>query len=115
MGRYRTAALAAAARHDVRSLIFCLRSWARCGNIEIVNTPFRVKIVGKRRVNGGDVWQAVRQLTETAEQIRGSRALVPRGLHRFATFEEAHEWMMEKIASTHASHGRKILRKSAQR
>ena len=80
-----------------------------------VHAPFRVKTVGKRTVDGGDIWEAVRQLTETAEQIRGSRALVPRGVYRFVTFEEAHEWMMEKIASTHASHGRKILRKSARR
>lgn len=74
-----------------------------------------MKTVGKRIVRGPDVWEAVRQLTETAERIRGSRALVPRGVHRFATFEEAHEWMLEKIAATHASQGRKTSRKSARR
>jgi hypothetical protein len=75
----------------------------------------RMKTVGQRAVRSPDVWEAVRQLTETAERIRGSRALVPRGVHRFATFEEAHEWMLEKIASTHANRGRKTLPRSARR
>jgi len=74
-----------------------------------------MKTVGQRNVQSPNVWEAVRQLTETAERLRGSRALVPRGVHRFATFEEAHEWMLEKIASTHASRGRKISPKSAPR
>lgn len=73
-----------------------------------------MKTVGRRKVEGGDVWEAVRQLTETAERLRGSRALVPRGVHRFRTFEEAHDWIMEQIASTHASRARKISRKSAE-
>ena len=75
----------------------------------------RMKTVGQRNVQSPNVWEAVRQLTETAERLRGSRALVPRGVHRFKTFEEAHEWMLEKIASTHASRGRKISQKSAPR
>ena len=68
-----------------------------------------MKVVGHREVQSPDVWEAVRQLTETAERLRGSRALVPRGVYRFVTFEEAHEWMLEKIASTRASQGRKSL------
>jgi hypothetical protein len=68
--------------------------------------------VGHRKIEGSNVWKAVQQLTETAERIRGTRALVPRGVQRFATFE-AHEWMLEMIASTHVSRGRKISRKSA--
>lgn len=74
-----------------------------------------MKQVGRRRVESPNVWEAVRQLTETAERLRGTRALVPRGVHRFATFEEAHEWMMKAIASTHANRGRKISRTSAGR
>ena len=76
-------------------------------------SELRMKTVGKRKVEDSDVWSAVRQLTETAERIRGTRALVPRGVHRFTTFEEAHEWMLEMIASTHVSRGRKISPKSA--
>ena len=76
-------------------------------------SELRMRVVGHRKVEASNVWDAVRQLTETAERIRGTRALVPRGVHRFATFEEAHEWMLEMIASTHVSHGRKTLQKSA--
>jgi len=76
-------------------------------------TELRMKTVGRRKPEGSDVWSAVRQLTETAERIRGTRALVPRGVQRFTTFEEAHEWMLEMIASTHVSRGRKISPKSA--
>ena len=76
-------------------------------------SELETKVVGHRKLVDPDVWEAVRQLTVTAEQIRGTRALVPRGVQRFATFEEAHEWMLEMIASTHASRGRKISSKSA--
>ena len=76
-------------------------------------SELRMRVVGHRKVEASNVWDAVRQLTETAERIRGTRALVPRGVQRFATFEEAHEWMLEMIASTHVSHGRKTLQKSA--
>lgn len=76
-------------------------------------SELRMKTVGHRKTEGSDVWSAVQQLTETAERIRGTRALVPRGVQRFATFEEAHEWMLEMIASTHVSRGRKISSESA--
>ena len=76
-------------------------------------SELRMKTVGHRKIAGPNVWSAVQQLTETAERLRGTRALVPRGVQRFTTFEEAHEWMLEMIASTHVSRGRKISPKSA--
>ena len=76
-------------------------------------SELRMKTVGHRIIEGSNVWTAVQQLTETAERIRGTRALVPRGVQRFTTFEEAQEWMLEMIASTHVSRGLKISRKSA--
>ena len=74
-----------------------------------------MKTVGHRAIESADVWQGVRQLTETAERLRGTRALVPRGVYLFTTFEQADDWMMNKIASTHASLGRKTSAKSAKR
>jgi hypothetical protein len=71
-----------------------------------------MKVVGQRRTDGFR-WQDVRQLTVTGEALRGTPNLVPRGLYRFATFEEAHQWMMETIALTHARHGRKTSLGSA--
>ncbi len=71
-----------------------------------------MKVVGRRRTDGFR-WEDVRQLTVTSESLRGTSKLVPRGLYRFATFEEAHQWMMQMIARTHAHHGRKTSPGSA--
>jgi hypothetical protein len=72
-----------------------------------------MKVVGRRAVESADVWEGIRQLTETAERLRGTRALVPRGVYRFTTFAEADDWMRDKIASTHASLGRKTSQRSS--
>ena len=71
-----------------------------------------MKVVGNRRVDGFR-WEDVRQLTVTSEALRGTDKLVPRGLYRFGTFEEAHQWMTETIDRTRAHHGRKTSLGSA--
>jgi hypothetical protein len=73
-----------------------------------------MKVVGRRIVDRFD-WNDLRQIVETAEALRGTSKLVPRGLYRFTTFEEADRWMIEMIARTHASHGRKISPESVGR
>jgi len=40
-------------------------------------------------------------MQRTMNRLRGG-ALVPRGVYRFATHEEADEWMVRMIANTHA-------------
>jgi len=35
--------------------------------------------------------------------LRGTHALVPRGVYRFCSFEEADAWMTRTMARTHAS------------
>jgi hypothetical protein len=74
-----------------------------------------MKVVGRRNVQSKNVWESVGQLTKTAERLRGSRALVPRGVHRFETFEEANEWMIRTIASTHVRLRRKTSSGSVRR
>src|SRR6266699_7119080 len=64
-----------------------LAAMMKLGQYRCMRNQLRMKTVGVRKTQAVDVWDAVRQLTETAEQIRGSRALVPRGVHRFTTFE----------------------------
>ncbi|MGH9367517.1 MAG: hypothetical protein ACRD3M_07570 [Thermoanaerobaculia bacterium] len=71
-----------------------------------------MKVVGRRSDDHFD-WEDLRQLVETAEALHGTSKLVPRGLYRFKTSEEADRWMIEAIARTHARHGRKISSKSA--
>ena len=95
--------------------VWNLQRRSRWASIVRMPNQFRMKTVGDRKVDAVDVWESVRQLTETAERLRGTRALVPRGVYRFRTFCEADEWMMEKMASTQASQGRKIPPESAKR
>jgi hypothetical protein len=59
-----------------------------------------MKIVGSRSTEGKPLRDAA-ILQRTARRLRGE-ALIPRGLYRFATHEEADTWMMRTIARTHA-------------
>jgi hypothetical protein len=73
-----------------------------------MNEPgFRMKVVGRRNTDSFS-WDELRRLTLTAEVLRGTSKLVPRGVYRFHTFEEADKWMIEMIARTHALHGPKM-------
>ncbi|HWC66067.1 MAG TPA: hypothetical protein VG777_08285 [Thermoanaerobaculia bacterium] len=56
------------------------------------------KIVG-RRVQGGDPVREAKTLQHTMIELRGSR-LVPRGVYRFRTHQEADEWMSREIVNT---------------
>lgn len=59
------------------------------------------KVVGRRRVGPTPLEDADR-LLRTAWALRGTDKLVPRGVYRFKTFEEAGRWMITMMASTHA-------------
>ena len=48
--------------------------------------------VGRRSVQG-DAWADQGRLARTAALLRGGRGLVPRGVYRFSSFEEADAWM----------------------
>jgi hypothetical protein len=76
--------------------------------------PAGLKVVGSRRTDVFS-WDDIKQLTLTAEVLRGTPRLVPKGVYRFETFEEADRWMIEKMAFTHARHGRTMSPGSAER
>jgi hypothetical protein len=57
------------------------------------------KTVGRRRIDGGRPGA----LQRTLSALRRTRAVVPRGVYRFASFEEADAWMRRTVARTHAS------------
>jgi hypothetical protein len=76
--------------------------------------PAGLKVVGSR-ITDVFSWDDVKQLTLTAEVLRGTPRLVPKGVYRFETFEEADRWMIEKMALTHARHGRTMSPGSAER
>lgn len=64
----------------------------------------RMKIIGKRSGQTAPTLENANVLQNTMRQLRGNKGICPRGVYRFGSFEEAHEWMVEMIArSTRAS------------
>ncbi len=63
----------------------------------------RVKRVAGRR-EGENVLRDIDILQGTINELRGC-GLIPKGLYRFRSHEEAEEWMMRQIAANHARHG----------
>ncbi len=76
-------------------------------------TSLRIKKVHGRR-EGDDVLQDIEILQRTVDELRGC-GLIPRGVYRFRTHEEADEWMMRQIAANHARHGSRTSSTSARR
>jgi hypothetical protein len=70
-----------------------------------------MKTVGHRRTDVQDRWA----LQRTMAALRGTHALVPRGVYRFGSFEEADAWMIHTMARTHANLASKISPASARR
>jgi hypothetical protein len=62
-----------------------------------------VKIVGHRSTLGHDP----AALQRTLAAVRRTGALVPRGVYRFSSFEEADTWMTRMMARTHVSRNSK--------
>lgn len=62
----------------------------------------RVKKVPGRK-EGDDVLRDIDILQHTVNELRGC-GLIPKGLYRFKTHQEADEWMMRQIAANHARH-----------
>ncbi len=54
-----------------------------------------------RRPEGEDPLRDIAILQRTINRLRG-HDLVPRGVYRFATHEEADRWMIQQMAATHA-------------
>ena len=63
-----------------------------------------IKTVGRRRMDDGNLGV----LQRTLAAVRRTRAVVPRGVYRFGSFEEADAWMTRTMARTHANLKSKI-------
>jgi hypothetical protein len=74
----------------------------------------RVIEIGRRRTRGG-AWNEQGRLARTAAFLRGHEGLVPRGVYRFSSFEEADAWMTRTMAETHERLSRKTSSASAGR
>ena len=73
-----------------------------------------VKTVGKRTVIGGGIAEQGAYVL-TAAALRGTASLVPRGVYRFRTFDEAESWLNTTIRRTHAHLNRPTSPASAAR
>ena len=71
------------------------------------------KVAGQRRTDRFD-WEDVDRLQRTLMELGGA-ALVPRGVHRFSTFEEADEWMDRMMARARGHRPSRTSRASATR
>ena len=69
------------------------------------------KVVGHRRTDRHDA----AALQRTLAAIRRTGAVVPRGVFRFRSFEEADAWMTRMMARTHASRSSKTSPESPER
>lgn len=68
--------------------------------VSLILGSMKMKIVTKR-FGKEDPIQDSRILQRTMNRLRGT-ALVPKGVYRFKTFEEADQWMTQMMAATHA-------------
>lgn len=55
-----------------------------------------MKIVGKRKEPVRDLRYA-RNLLDLVVELRKGKSLIPKGVHRFKTFEESQQWTLEMM------------------
>jgi len=58
--------------------------------------PFKTKAVGRRPATGG--LRQVNDLLHLVIKLRSGRPFIPKGVHRFRSFEEAHQWSIQMQA-----------------
>jgi hypothetical protein len=63
-----------------------------------------MKILGRRRPSRGGL-EAAAPLLDLVIRLRGSRPFIPKGVHRFKTFEESEAWSIRMMARR-SSHDR---------
>ena len=73
-----------------------------------------MRTVGNRQSDGVGLDDQGR-LARTAALLRGTAWLVPRGVFRFSSFDEADTWLTETMRRTHAHLNRATSSASAER
>ena len=73
-----------------------------------------MRIVGTRHVDASPMADQA-ALARTAALLRGTARLVPGGVYRFSSFEEADAWMTRMLLRTHEHQNQKISSASAVR
>ena len=60
----------------------------------------KIRVVGKRKPNPRPAPEELDAFFHMLEALRPTPNLVPRGVYRFTSFEDAQEWMSTQIART---------------
>jgi hypothetical protein len=55
-----------------------------------------MKVIGRRRSRGGLLMAA--PFLELIVSLRGKKPFIPKGVHRFASFEESQRWSIKMMA-----------------
>ena len=71
-----------------------------------------MKVVGHRDASAPPLKDQA-AMARTAALVRGTARLAPRGVYRFASFNEADAWMTEMLLRTHERPSRKTSSASA--
>ncbi|MDO8795591.1 MAG: hypothetical protein Q7J25_13335 [Vicinamibacterales bacterium] len=72
-----------------------------------------MRVVGTRHINTSPMADQA-ALARTTALLRGTARLVPRGVYRFSSFEEADAWMTQMMLRTHAHPSRTTSSASAE-
>ena len=67
------------------------------GCVSIDVPSLEIKIVGRRRPSRGGLIAAA-PLLDLVIELRQRRPFIPRGVHRFRTFEESAAWSLQMMA-----------------
>lgn len=59
--------------------------------------PETVRILGRRAARGAG-FPAAAKFLEMVIALRGDKPFIPRGVHRFSTFEESQRWSIRMMA-----------------
>jgi hypothetical protein len=63
---------------------------------ETATSDVSMKVLGRRRWRTGLL--ATAPLLQLNRDLRGDKPFLPRGVHRFRTFEESEEWILRMLA-----------------
>ena len=64
---------------------------------DVIEDPLPLRQVGRRRAARAGLDKAS-GLLQLVVDLRGNRPFLPRGVHRFQTFEESQEWSIRMMA-----------------
>jgi hypothetical protein len=65
-----------------------------------------MKVLGRRRPSARRDLVSAAPLLELAVRLRAGKPLIPPGLHRFRSFEEADEWSLTMMTRSNREHRR---------